>query len=111
MGYYSDVVVVMSKEQWVRETLIGRMPIGILNEFDSHTSTDSKVIWQTTGVKWNNAFPDVSTVYEWLSAMEQDPDADSQFGFMRLGEEMGDVETVGWPYEFDVYPVQYIQID
>ena len=52
--------------------------------------------WEYT--KWYDSYPEVQAV-ESLLEMLQDDD----YGFIRLGEEEGDIERKGYPGEYDMY--------
>ena len=52
--------------------------------------------WEYT--KWYDTYPEVQAV-ESLLEMLQDDD----YGFIRLGEEEGDIERKGYPSEYDMY--------
>ena len=52
--------------------------------------------WEDT--KWYDTYPEVQAVESLLDMLQDD-----DYGFIRLGEEEGDIETKGHPSEYDMY--------
>ena len=64
------------------------------NDFANPTGTD--FYWES--IKWYDSYPEVRAVEGMLDDLDED-----DFGFIRLGEEQGDVEEKGYPSEYDMY--------
>ena len=52
--------------------------------------------WEHT--KWYDSYPEVQAVESLLDMLQDD-----DYGFIRLGEEEGDIERKGYPGEYDMY--------
>ena len=52
--------------------------------------------WEYT--KWYDTYPEVQAVESLLDMLQDD-----DYGFIRLGEEEGDIERKGYPGEYDMY--------
>ena len=48
--------------------------------------------------KWYDTYPEVQAVESLLDMLQDD-----DYGFIRLGEEEGDIERKGYPSEYDIY--------
>ena len=52
--------------------------------------------WEYT--KWYDTYPEVQAVENLLDMLQDD-----DYGFIRVGEEEGDIESKGHPSEYDMY--------
>jgi hypothetical protein len=52
--------------------------------------------WEYT--KWYDSYPEVKAVERLLDMLQ-----DNDYGFIRLGEEYGDIERKGYPDYYDMY--------
>ena len=52
--------------------------------------------WEHT--KWYDSYPEVQAVESLLDMLQDD-----DYGFIRLGEEQGDIEQKGYPSDYDMY--------
>ena len=101
MGYRSDVylrfaepiVEVIDAARKLDDNLDKMLSDGEAERTDK-VKTDFH--WEYT--KWYDTYPEVQAV-ESLLGMLQDDD----YGFIRLGEEEGDIERKGYPGEYDMY--------
>lgn len=118
MGYRSDVVIVIS-EKIRTELLLGKLTLprafevnGVIPEeytvrryhSDIDTAKNDKCLFfKIDGWKWYSNYPEIQEIHKFLDSLDED-----EFGFLRVGEEIGDVEILGEPGEFDVYAYQSI---
>ena len=102
MGYRSNVVIVLSKEakelldaklstlpQETKESIEG--VFSSANKHFIHESGDELFHW--SWIKWYTNYPEIAFIERFLDTLE---DEDKEFGFMRIGEDLGDVEQKGY---------------
>jgi hypothetical protein len=101
MGYYSSVAIALTKEQYLEDQLLkNKLPTLLKKEPD--LVKDDAVYWFLPYTKWYDDFPEVCEVTDYLNKLyEQYPDP--PFGFIRVGEEQGDIEELGSPGDFDMH--------
>ena len=106
MGYRSDVclrvephvVEVIDAAKMMCDDLRAAFANAVIN--GNSNCTDFR--WDS--VKWYDGYKDVDAVMSLLHSL---PDED--YGMIRIGEEVGDVEYYGEPSEFDMYVNQCIE--
>lgn len=59
------------------------------------------VVLRVNGVKWYTDYPDVESIMNFIVDMATKDKA--CIGFIRVGEEQGDTEEIGSPWNFDIY--------
>ena len=107
MGYRSDVC--LRVEPHVVEVIeaVSKMCNVTRQAFDSADDKDAGLHctdFRWNGVKWYDGYEDVEAVKSVLQSL---PDED--YGMIRIGEEVGDVEYSGDPPAFDMYVNQCIE--
>jgi len=113
MGYRSEVVIAVRKEVKAWALIANKPWPKAFNDADEFTGATA-IYYRFDWVKWSDEFNDVAEVNHFLAALDeecpeiQDPDVArnyqvSTFGFLRVGEELGDVETYGDPSEFNLW--------
>jgi hypothetical protein len=70
----------------------------ILEEADKTDDQHDHIVWFFYGYKWYTQYSDVKAIMVWLSNLD-----DNVYGFIRIGEEMDDIEFLGDPNDFDLY--------
>ena len=96
MGYRSDVYLRIS-EPLVEVVDAARKLDKTLDKMLSLAQDGKRdFYWEST--KWYDSYPEIRAV-ESLMDMLQDDD----YGFIRLGEEEGDIERKGDPSGYDIY--------
>lgn len=104
MGYRSNVVIAISKENFLEAMLKGNLPEVFTDKHtDTHIDDDMGYYFSISSVKWYDDYPYVREVSKFLEALEE-----GTWGLMRTGEESGDIEEMGEPYNFDIYTSTYI---
>ncbi len=96
MGYRSEVYLRIA-EPLVEVVDAARKLDDTLDKMLSEAQ-DGKTDFHWEGYKWYDTYPEVQAV-ESLLEMLQDDD----YGFIRLGEEEGDIEQKGYPSDYDMY--------
>lgn len=94
MGYRSQIVIGIGLALYnEKREEIDKM----FHDIDKKTVGKDAVYFQYDSVKWYDSYPEVAQVNEFLH------DNADNVGMVRVGEDIGDVETVGDPYKFDIY--------
>ena len=103
MGYYSEVVLVLSKE--AKEELKEKLNVlpkeekenieSMFSCADRHFIHESGAeLIQWINVKWYNSYPEVRFIENFINNCE-----DEDFYLMRLGEDLADIEQQGYFYD------------
>jgi hypothetical protein len=100
MGYRSEVVLALSKEVYMEYAVLSKtLPKLLLRE--APTVIESRgYYWKFGGIKWYDTYPRVIEVDEFFDKLEIEKD----YAFVRIGEEITDIEEKGDCYHFDIYP-------
>ena len=115
MGYRSDVAfacdpiikeVVETMAEWDKE-------FKSLLDWGEDYSADNFGRWRFEDVKWYESYPDVQVI-ENIMNMCDNVDVNGcsydSYGFIRIGEELEDIELKGDPSTFDLYVSRGIDI-
>jgi len=103
MGYRSTVLIAINKEAIAKAIVDKGLP-GILNEADEHyTDPETAQYWVFMDRKWYDTYEDISRLLSFLGKL-----SDDDYGYIRSGEENGDVESLGNPWNYDMSTVTYI---
>jgi hypothetical protein len=103
MGYVSQVIVGMTKIQYVDSALITRNLPKLLGENKPNACGDD-VYWAFNDIKWYDGYPEIDeceTYFELL--MDSTKENEIVFGALRMGEREDDSQEWGKPWEFDIY--------
>jgi hypothetical protein len=116
MGYYSEVTIrceekafEMFKEAWKKAEMT---PDKVLKTNDG--TEDYIIQWQR--VKWDTYYLDVAAINDVIKKLNelQDPsdtkDEGLGYKFMRVGENLGDIETEQNDWEIELYVIQCADI-
>ena len=68
----------------------------ILKEGKEEFGSDTDYYWD--GYKWYDSYPEIRAIEGMLDELDDD-----DFGFIRLGEEQGDIESKGMPCDYEMY--------
>ena len=118
MGYRSEVAIGIRKEVKAWALIAGKPWPKILSEA-THVDGDVASYYTFDWVKWYLDDLDVHEVHAFFDALDEHfPEIEEKsggrnlvsgtYGFLRVGEEIGDIETLGNPYDFNIYPQQTI---
>ena len=115
MGYRSDVAfacdpivkdIVQTVAEWDKE-------FKELLDYSDDMSPDDSGRWLFSDVKWYESYPDVQIVENIMTMLDNvdvNGFAYDSYGFVRIGEEMEDIEMRGDTNAFDLYVNRSIDI-
>lgn len=110
MGYYSEVAIGMSKkahEKFIAfltgEMLKGKFdaddesPFEVLENAEK-TEYENAIVYKWDSIKWYSDYKSISAIEEALDNLDDisEDDSDSNYIFIRVGEESDDIETRGY---------------
>ena len=98
MGYRSEVYLRIA-EPLVEVVDAARKLDDTLDKMLSDAAEEgSKTDFYWEHTKWYDSYPEVQAVESLLDMLQDD-----DYGFIRLGEEHGDIEQKGYPSDYDMY--------
>ena len=99
MGYRSDVFLRIAEplvEVVQAAAKLDPRLEEMLKEGESDHGAKTDFHWES--YKWYDSYPEIKAIEDMLDELDED-----DFGFIRLGEEQGDIEQKGYPSEYDMY--------
>jgi len=92
MGYRSQVVIAIPKE-------VLKKNVSILTDLEGFeiSQTDDTYYFSNSHTKWYDEYEEVKRVMEFVDNNSDD------VGFVRIGEESGDIEERGNNYDHEIY--------
>ena len=99
MGYRSDVFLRIAEplvEVVQAAAKLDPKLEEMLKEGESDHGSKTDFYWE--GYKWYEGYPEIRAIEDMLDDLDED-----DFGFIRLGEDQGDIEQKGYPSEYDMY--------
>jgi hypothetical protein len=111
MGYYSDVAFAIDKELYAKHKLIQNDFPKIWEEHPSYLyeKTENFIVFYIESIKWSDFFDTVTEAISFMDLLDSNGYED-RYAFVRLGEEFGDKEERGDPYEYSIFTNQNISI-
>jgi len=99
MGYRSQVAIAFDKEVFWKH--VGK-DIKHFKDCDLIQQTKESITFLWEDVKWYDSYDDVKSISRVIDRVASDESyVDKElFGFIRIGEEDGDIEKVGSPWDF-----------
>mgnify|MGYP000715803516 FL=1 len=109
MGYRSDVVIAVHKQVLAMDLINPVIP-EILKQ-QEFTDIEGTRYWHIDQWKWYSDYPEIRSIENMFSTLEKLAEENnlSLFGAIRLGEEFGDHEEWGDPYEYGIQLNQSIE--
>ena len=109
MGYRSDVALAMSREDHAR-LVQSCVPPGDLDALlfltpEDEGDNEDAVLLHWESVKWYDDDPLIVKIAAFISDLDEET-----FGFVRVGEEFDDTETIGCPWTFGISVCRRIEI-
>ena len=99
MGYRSDVVIAIDKQAYDQEMLLG---VGRDDYFhDAAHLIGNVYFWVFEGTKWSPIYPEVAYIESLFDAL--DDLGEQMYGFVRVGEDIADIEERGLPGDYEIY--------
>lgn len=112
MGYRSEVHLIISAT--------GKLAIHLLNlkckmletKKPTEIFENGNTHYEWSAIKWYYHYPEIMEMIQLLKKLddEQPEGSDSQYGFIRLGDKIGDIEEKGEPFLFGMRVEQYVSI-
>ena len=111
MGYRSDVNIITRIENTelvnvlkddAKDELWDEFEIGTIKMYDGNKV--KILIAKVSDVKWYESYPSVRQIMDAMHRIEDD----ETYGFIRLGEDMDDIETFGFPYAYGSCIERYV---
>jgi len=103
MGYRSQLIIGIEKNQYVECALITQTIPKLLQEYQPRAWGDV-MYWAIPDIKWYDDFPDVVECEEFFEMLNDLPYKDEQsFGAIRIGEDDDDTQEWGTPHQFEIY--------
>lgn len=99
MGYRSDVFLRIAEplvEVVQAAAKLDPKLEEILKDGESDHGAETDFYWES--VKWYDSYPEIQAIEGMLDDLDED-----DFGFIRLGEDRGDIEERGYPSEYGMY--------
>ena len=117
MGYYSKVVIGFSEEanqKFQKELDILKVDEklkdlyqkvkDLLERHAEKSRYNAAYIYEWDGIKWEDQFPEIEWIQNFINSLEME-----DFKFLRIGEDVGDIEFYGWNDEANFEPVTDVQ--
>ena len=121
MGYRSDVAIAIHKDlqgdflTFLKTEELMAQIFGDMSdfEFDKDYQCEGHWLFTCNSIKWYttfNEFEDIQMFEKFMDAMEEDVEKREKFRFLRIGEEIEDIEYRGDWYASDIYVRRSIQV-
>ena len=114
MGYRSDVIFWIHKPQVGKLlTMTSKVPEAfevLFNWSEVENNDDGSMKFIINHIKWYDAYAGIGAIEAFMRDLEGEG-LDEEFGFVRLGEEFGDLERRGESELYEVYPTQHLECD
>jgi hypothetical protein len=106
MGYESNVYIKAPKEKIfeVKQLKDGLKALKF-NENEDYTCTYDANYTYIAFKNWKfyDRYPEVAMIYSWIHDNAED------VGFVRIGEDIEDIEVIGNTYDVDLYPMVVVE--
>ena len=120
MGYRSDLALCIHTEKVAElktRYLVGECPDAQQlfepypeGMFETIEEGDSFYTWRAYSLKFYESYPDVRALLNVLNLIEEENPDEVEYGMIRIGEEVDDIEYYGDPYAFDMSVCREITI-
>jgi len=103
MGYRSDLTIAITEEAFLKCIIDQPQGVKCLEEYaDSKASLvhdgNSCVYYEINDIKWYANYEDIAHINDMFDSL-----ADHEYGIIRVGEDAGDIESSGSPWDFEIY--------
>ena len=106
MGYRSEVVIAIDNRYKNYQLICPNVGYTFLEKLsDEKIQREDYVIYLFSSIKWYDVYKDISNVHKYLIELKEQ---NIDYGFLRLGEEVGDIEEEGNPGNYDLWVSQQI---
>ena len=110
MGYRSDIVIAIHKTIMARNLITNELPSILKNV--AHYQVDNAFYWRLEQWKWNNGYAEIKELEDYFDHLETEDEVDDGggphssyvgvYGAVRAGEEHGDIEEWGVPWDYNI---------
>jgi len=109
MGYRSDVVFAMYKEDHFTAILLENTFPPLLNNSEVFKKTDigNTVYLTASHIKWYESYVSIAEIERFMSHLD---DQNIAYGFIRLGEHDDDIDKHGDPYNFELSVSRFLDM-
>jgi len=118
MGYRSDVAIAIHKDlqgdflTFLNTTELMAEIFGDMSDFhlDKDYQDSGHWLFICNGVKWYSSYKDIEMFEKFFNAMDEDDDYQEKYRFLRIGEEIEDIEYRGDWHDSEIYVSREIQV-
>ena len=122
MGYRSDVAIAIHKDlqgeflTFLNTEKLMAQIFGDMSDFNLDKDYQGEGHWLFTAdqikwyVDWDDLYPEIQMFEKFMDAMDEKFDYDAQYRFIRIGEEIDDVDRRGCWWASDIYVKRSIQV-
>ena len=121
MGYRSDVAIAIHKDlqgdflTFLKSTELMAEIFGDMSDFelDKDYQGDGHWLFTANSIKWYTNFDDYKDIQvfeDFMDAMEEEEEKREKYRFLRIGEELEDIEYRGDWWESELYVKREIQV-
>ena len=122
MGYRSDVAIAIHKDlqgdflTFLNTEKLMAQIFGDMSDFNLDKDYQGEGHWLFTAdqikwyTDWDDFYAHITMFEKFMDAMDEKFDHDAQYRFIRIGEEIDDVERRGDWYASDIYVRRSIQV-
>ncbi len=98
MGYRSTIAIAISKKAILESLLKIKTLPNAFNTADVFDDSQKNAhYWIFESTKWYPTYTTIDAIEKFLATLNDD-----DYGFIRIGEDQGDVEILGNPWEYDM---------
>lgn len=101
MGYRSNLIIAVKKEILAQDLIDPLIPAVLKNQ--EHNDHNGVRYWVIEQWKWYGSYPEIQQIEAFFEKLPVE-----QFGAVRIGEELNDVQTWGDPWEMGIEVLQSI---
>lgn len=102
MGYYSEVALQFKKDK-ASQDLIAKAKEHWSEKYWIENEENGIIQFHAEEIKWYESYEEVVIIHKLMDSMEED-----DYQFIRVGEDMSDIEELG-SYSFDIYVTRQIE--
>jgi len=103
MGYYSNVAIALNKKLLTEDLLKTKTLSTLFKETEPAYKNESAVYWEWEYIKWYESDKKIGSILAYLNDLDE-----TDFGFIRIGENDTDIEFLGHPWDFGLQTERWI---
>ena len=118
MGYRSDVAIAIHKDQigefltFLNTTELMAEIFGDMSDFhlDKDYQEEGHWLFTVDSVKWYSSYKDIQMFEKFFTAMDETVEHNAQYRFLRIGEQVEDIEYRGEWWDSNIFVRREIAI-